>query len=210
MTVSGYRISAQIHADIIPMAGYPVMLSGENHDAGFHTITGRLQAGYYATDATLQPFVAVGISSVQLPLQNKVLNNLSMMMLATSFSIGLNKDIKVNELQRWTIGTGIGVCLLRPDGATLLENGNNDGHKSFTALEKNSLFPQVELNGRWIHYLRSKPNYYFGVSALVTALWLRGNKAQYATTVSGTSYNLSFSNFALWPSLGAIIGWRFQ
>lgn len=198
---------AQIQADIMPMAGYPFMLSGKNK-TDYQTITGRLQIGYNETGSTFQPFAAVGISSIQLPLRNKILDNLSIMMLATSFTIGLNKDISINELQRWTIGIGIGACLLRPDGATLLVDGN-DALTGYTDLDRNPLFPQIELNGRWVHHLRSRPQYYFGISALTTVLWLRGNKVQYSTTISGTSYNLSFSNIALWPSLGAVIGWRF-
>jgi len=199
--------SAQIRADFIPMAGHPFILPGKNH-ATYNSVTGRLQVSYKERISSFQPFIALSVSGMQLPLRNRSLENLSMAVLNTAFAIGLNKDIGSDDEQQWTLGAGIGLCRLKPDGATLIMEGV-DNFTGFTAVENNSWFPQTELSGRWVHYLQAKPNYYFGFTAIATFLWLRGNKVLYTTTISGTSYNLSFGNFAIWPSLGGVIGWRF-
>lgn len=183
------------------------MLSGRNNKYN-GTMTGRLQLNYQEKGGLWHPYFAVGVSPMELPLHNKQISTLSITQLNFSFSLGLNREIRSNERSVWTVGGGIGICMLRPDGATLYLEGNQTT-LGYSALTDNAWFPQLELTGRWITYPSQYSNWYLGMQMVVSGIWLRDTKARYTTNIAGTSYSLSLNDSVIWPSLGGIVGYRF-
>lgn len=200
---------AQFRVEVLPLGGRPFMLSGSNKSDDA-SMTARLQIGYQGGSSLWEPYFAASISLMELPLHNKELNTLDIAVFNTSFKVGLNGIIKNYEASRsvWSLAGGIGVCMLRPDDATLRMDGR-ETILGYTTLKNKAWFPEIELGTRWIRYPRADLRWYMGIQLQVETIWLRDNGVRYTTVISGTSYNLNFNNIALWPSVGGIIGYSF-
>lgn len=202
-------VRAQLQVEVIPMGGYPFMISGRNK-TNFGTPTARLQLSMKRPEAPWQPYMAASITAIELPLHNKQIENLSLPVLYTSFKIGLNGVIKTDESGRslWSVGGGIGVCRLNPDEATLRMDGQ-ETFIGYTTLKDQAWFPQAELGTRWVRFHKPDFGWYFGVQVFVESIWLKDKGLRYTTSISGTEYGLSFNDVAIWPSVGGVIGWSF-
>lgn len=200
---------AQLQLEVLPLAGHPFMVSGRNKN-DFAAVTARLQVSYLRESAPWQPYFAASMSALELPLHNRAIDFLTMPVLNTSFKVGLNGHIANNEEQRTilTAGGGIGVCMLRPDAATLNQNGQ-ETFLGYNTLKDKAWFPEAELGLRWVRFPKPELGWYFGMQLITEVLWLRDNGVRYTTEISGTTYNLNFNDIAIWPSLGAVIGWSF-
>ncbi len=200
---------AQLKVEAQPSGGFPIMLSGRNVSS-YGQVTGRLQVSYKEESAIWAPYLAASLRALEVPLRNKEMNSLSMAVLNTSFKVGLSAVIKSNEERRysWTIDGGIGLCMLRPDEATL-RMGGQDTYLGYTTLKDKAWFPEVELGSRWVRYVKDGRGWYFGAQALIAAVWFRDNGVRYTTEITGTTYNLNLRDVALLPSLGGVIGYHF-
>lgn len=201
---------AQMQVEVVPMMGYPFMLSGRNKNH-YGATAARLQVSYKDEEAPWQPYLAATVGYTELPLRNKQkMDNLSMPVLNVSFKVGLNGEIKKNEFTRsaWTVGGGIGVYMLRPDEATL-RMGGSETFLSYTSLMDKAWFPQIELSLRWVRRPKPELGWYFGVQVLTDGIWLKDSKVRYTTVISGTEYALNFNDIVVLPSAGGVIGYRF-
>lgn len=200
---------AQLQVEVLPLAGHPFMVSGRNKN-DFASVTARLQVSYQRESAPWQPYFAASISALELPLHNKEADFFTMPVLNTSFKVGLNGRVAGNEEKRsmLTAGGGIGVCMLRPDAATLNQNGQ-ETFLGYNTLKDKAWFPEVEFGLRWMRFPKPDLGWYFGIQLITEVLWLRDNGVRYTTEISGTTYSLNFSDIAIWPSLGGVIGWSF-
>jgi len=198
---------AQIQAEASIAGGYPFMLSGRNTNFS-GTVTGRLQISYQEETPAWQPYLALGISPMELPLHNKQINTLSLQVLNFSVNIGLIRVLKNNGRYIWSAGGGLGVCMLSPDGATLYMDGNGT-NLGYSALTNDAWFPQVELIGKWLCYPKPELNWYLGMQWTTSGVWLRDTKARYTANIYGTNYHFSLNDVAIWPSFSGIVGYRF-
>ncbi len=201
---------AQLQAEFQPMYGNPFMLSGKNNSS-YGAVTGRLQISYQRERAPWHPYIAASITGMALPLHSKDIDDLSVTVRNTAFKAGLNGTLYANEERRptyWILGGGIGVCMFRPDEDRLRRNGEAS-NLLYTELTDKAWFPEAELHTKWVSYLKEGASLYFGAVLLTEFLWLRDNRARYTTNISGKQYNLNFNDFAIWPSIGGVIGWRF-
>ncbi|WP_162903110.1 hypothetical protein [Taibaiella koreensis] len=202
---------AQIQVEGLFMGGCPFMLSGRNM-LGYATLGGRLQFMYHSESLFWQPYLAVSLNAMRLPVHNKEIESLAMPVWHTSLAAGINRDILKTEENRneWSVGGGVGICMLRPKGETLLIEGRESSLGYDTHINQ-AWFPEIELNIKWLTYVYegSRSSSYMGLQLNTAALWLSDNRERFTTYLSGTEYSLNFNDFAIWPSICAVVGFRF-
>lgn len=200
---------AQFRYETSVYGGYPFMFTGNNkRSKAAPTIRGMVS--YQAGQASLLPYCSIGTSAMLLPLQSKLTNQLSQSVLATSFMLGMNRQLGYREEQQteWHAGGGIGLVLLRPLSAALHVNGQ-ESQLGYTNLMGKPWFPKAEGNLRCIYFPTRDDLFYVGAMVITEVFWLRDTKTRYTTAIAGTTYNLNFNSLILMPSLGFIAGLRF-